>query len=87
MVHGNHYKAERLVRPEPHQALRKAKLTDCVVACSTRIGLYLLVCPLVFDTIRLETFTGSKSESLRLLRHARSLSFQRASGVPIRSPL
>ena len=43
--------------------------------------------PLSLLTMRLETFTGSKSDKVRLVRHARSLSFQRASGVPISPPL
>jgi len=48
---------------------------------------YGCVWPLEFVTIRLETLTGSKSERVRLIRHARSWSFQRASGVPINPPL
>ena len=43
--------------------------------------------PAVVLTIRLDTFTGSKSDSVRLVRHERSVSFQRASGVPIKPPL
>lgn len=45
------------------------------------------VAPLSLLTMRLETFTGSKSDRVRLVRQARSLSFQRASGVPISPPL
>ena len=45
------------------------------------------VAPLPVSIMRLDTFTGSKSDKWRLVRHARSLSFQRASGVPIRPPL
>ena len=45
-----------------------------------------LVAPLVSVTIKLETFTGSKSASVRLVRQERSLSFQHASGVPINPP-
>ena len=48
---------------------------------------YWLAAPLSLLTMRLETFTGSKSDKVRLVRHARSESFQRASGVPIRPPL
>ncbi len=48
---------------------------------------YGLVAPLSLLTIRLETFTGSKSAKVRLVRHERSPSFQRASGVPISPPL
>ena len=35
----------------------------------------------------LHWFTGSKSERIRLVRHDKSASFQRASGVPISPPL
>ncbi len=48
---------------------------------------YSFVAPLSFLTIRLETFTGSKSASVRLVRQDKSVSFQRASGVPISPPL
>jgi len=45
------------------------------------------VAPLLLLTIRLDTFTGSNSFNVIFVRHCRSLSFQRASGVPIRPPL
>ena len=48
---------------------------------------HFFVAPLLLLTIRLETFTGSKSAKVRLLRHDRSVSCQRASGVPINPPL
>ncbi len=43
--------------------------------------------PLSGLTIRLETLTGWKSASTSWLRQARSASFQRESGVPIRPPV
>jgi hypothetical protein len=48
---------------------------------------HLLVRPLSALTMRLDTLTGSKSASVKLVRHWRSVSFQRASGVPMRPPL
>jgi len=48
---------------------------------------HFFVAPLSLCTIRLDTFTGSKSARVRLVMQDRSLSFQRASGVPISPPL
>ena len=48
---------------------------------------YRAVAPLSLLTMRLDTFTGSKSFKIMFVRQLRSSSFQRASGVPMRPPL
>lgn len=50
-------------------------------------GAYGFVLLLLLSTMSELTFTGSKSLSVRLVRHLRSSSFQRVSGVPMRPPV
>lgn len=76
-----------ILRARTAAGIADAMATDQEQSLKALGDSYRAVAPLSLLTMRLDTFTGSKSFKMMFVRQLRSSSFQRASGVPMRPPL